>query len=143
MEVGGGPWHSVNSDIYHDNPDCQTGGMIDPENIRPGTGGKRLCEECARLDRAAGSVAAPMGDLTGEPGRGTREEALPPREAAASPPTGAAHDPLDESRVRRAGTPRGGVDAEEEVRASAGAQGGRSMRRSKKSPAAAGSTAAR
>ena len=116
MEVGGGPWHSVNSDIYHDNPDCQTGGTIDPENIRPGTDGKRLCEECERLDRAAGSVAAPMGDLTGEPARDTREEALPPREAAASPPTGVAHDPLGEPMGRRAGAPRGGLGAEEEAR---------------------------
>jgi MIP family channel proteins len=116
VEVGGGPWHSVNSDIYHDNPDCQTGGMIDPENIREGTGGKRLCEECERLDRAAGSVAAPMGDLTGDPGRGTREEALPPREAATSPPTGATNEPLGEPVGRRAGAPRGGVDAEEEAR---------------------------
>jgi hypothetical protein len=73
VAVGQGPWHSVNSDIYHDNPDCQTGGSIDPENIRKGTSGKRLCEECARLDNAAGSVAPPMGDLTGELGRGTRE----------------------------------------------------------------------
>ncbi|HEY6714015.1 MAG TPA: hypothetical protein VI055_17290, partial [Rubrobacter sp.] len=72
MAVGQGPWHSVNSDIYHDNPDCRTGGSIDPENIRQGTGGKRLCEECARLDHAAGSVAPSMGYLTGEPGRGTR-----------------------------------------------------------------------
>jgi hypothetical protein len=109
VEVGQGPWHSVNSDIYHDNPDCQTGGMIDPENIRPGTGGKRLCEECARLDNAAGSVAAPMGDLTGEPRRGTRE-------AATSQPAGAAYDPLAEPTVRRAGPPRGGVGAEEEAR---------------------------
>jgi MIP family channel proteins len=116
VEVGGGPWHSVNSDIYHDNPDCQTGGMIDPENIRPGTGGRRLCEECERLDRAAGSVAAPVGDLTGEPVRDTREDALPPREAAASPPAGAANDPLGESRVHRAGAPRGGFGAEEEAR---------------------------
>jgi MIP family channel proteins len=109
VEVGGGPWHSVNSDIYHDNPECQTGGMIDPENIRPGTGGKRLCEECARLDNAAGAVSAPMGDLTGEPGRGTRE-------AATSQPTGAAIDPLAEPMGRRAGAPRGGVGAEEEAR---------------------------
>jgi MIP family channel proteins len=116
VEIGQGPWHSVNSDIYHDNPDCQTGGMIDPENIRQGTGGKRLCEECARLDRAAGSASAPMGDLTGETGRGAREEALPPREAATSPSAGAAYDPLGESRVRRAGAPRGGFDAEEEAR---------------------------
>ena len=116
MAVGQGPWHSVNSDIYHDNPHCQTGGMIDPENIRQGTGGRRLCEECERLDRAAGSVAAPTGDLTGEPGRGTREEDLPLREAATSPPTGAAYDPLGEPRVHRASASRGRVDAEEEAR---------------------------
>ena len=109
MAVGQGPWHSVNSDIYHDNRSCQTGGSIDPENIRPGTGGKRLCEECARLDNASGSVSAPMGDVAGEPGRGTRE-------AATSQPTGAAYDPLAEPTVRRAGAPRGGVGAEEEAR---------------------------
>src|SRR5215212_3145279 len=91
--------------------------MINPENIRPGTGGKRLCEECARLDRAAGSVAAPMGDPTGEPGRGTREEAPPPREAATSPPAGAAYETRAEARVRRAsGASRDGVGAEEEAR---------------------------
>jgi MIP family channel proteins len=109
VEVGQGPWHSVNSDIYHNNPDCQTGGSIDPENIRPGTGGKRLCEECARLDNASGSVSAPMGDLASEPGRGTREPAT-------SPPAGAAYDPLAEPTMRRARPPRGGVDAEEEAR---------------------------
>ena len=117
MEVGQGPWHSVNSDIYHDNPECQTGTSIDPENIRPGTGGKRLCEECARLDRAAGSASAPMGDLTGEPGRGTREEALPPRQATTNPSAGAANDPLGEPMGRSAGARRrGGVGAEEEAR---------------------------
>jgi MIP family channel proteins len=125
VDVGGGPWHSVNSDIYHDNPDCQSGGMIDPENIRPGTDGKRLCEECERLDRAAGSVAVPRGDLTGSPVRDTREEALQPREAAASPPTDAAHEPFDESRVRRAGTSRhGGFGAEEEARLEEGVRRG-------------------
>jgi len=119
VAVGQGPWHSVNSDIYHDNPHCQTGGMIDPENIREGTGGKRLCEECARLDNAADSVAPPMGDLTGEPGRGTRgrEEDLSRREAATSQPSGAAYDsPFSEPTVRRAGVSRGRVGAEDEAR---------------------------
>jgi MIP family channel proteins len=118
VAVGQGPWNSVNSDIYHDNPDCQTGGMIDPENIRQGTGGKRLCEECARLDNAAGSVAPQMGDLTGEPGIGTRgrEEDLPSREPATSRPAGASYDPLGEPMVRRGGAPRGRVGAEEEAR---------------------------
>jgi MIP family channel proteins len=118
VAVGQGPWHSVNSDIYHDNPDCQTGGSIDPENIRPGAGGKRLCEECARLDNAAGSVAPPMGDLTGEPGRGTREreEDLSTREAATRQPPAATYEPLSEPTVRRAGVSRGTVGAEEEAR---------------------------
>jgi MIP family channel proteins len=118
VEVGPGPWHSVNSDIYHDNPDCQTGGSIDPENIRPGTGGKRLCEECARLDHAAGSVAPSMGYLTGEPGRGTRgrEEDLSTREAATRQPPAATYEPLSEPTVRRAGVSRGTVGAEVEAR---------------------------
>jgi hypothetical protein len=98
MILGQGPWHSVNSDIYHDNPDCQTGSSIDPENLRRGTGGNRLCEECARLNRAAGSV----DNL----GRGGRED-LPRREAARSQTAGEAYEPLAEpSRVRRAGEPR-------------------------------------
>ena len=118
MAVGQGPWHSVNSDIYHDNPDCQTGGSIDPENIRQGTGGKRLCEECARLDNAAGSVAPSMGDLTGEPSRGPRgrEEDLSTREAATRQPPAATYEPLSEPTVRRAGVSRGTVGAEEEAR---------------------------
>ncbi len=118
MAVGQGPWHSVNSDIYHDNPDCQTGGSIDPENIRQGTGGKRLCEECARLDNAAGSVAPSMGDLTGEPSRGPRgrEEDLSTREVATRQPPAATYEPLSEPTVRRAGVSRGRVGAEEEAR---------------------------
>jgi MIP family channel proteins len=118
VAVGQGPWHSVNSDIYHDNPDCQTGGSIDPENIREGTDGKRLCEECARLDNAAGSVAPPMGDLTGEPSRGPRgrEEDLSTREAATRQPPAATFEPLSEPTVRRAGVSRGTVGAEEEAR---------------------------
>src|SRR5215218_1499719 len=126
MAVGQGPWHSVNSDIYHDNPDCQAGGSIDPENIREGTGGKRLCEECARLDNAADSVAPPMGDLTGEPGRGTTEsEEELRREAAERPAThprvdaiGDAADDAWMATPRHAGpgVTRGGVGAEEEAR---------------------------
>jgi len=57
---GEGPWHSVNSDIYHNNPNCQTGNRIEPENLRQGTGNKQLCEECKRLNSAGG----PVGNLT-------------------------------------------------------------------------------
>jgi MIP family channel proteins len=102
-----GPWHSVNSDIYHDNPNCQTGNSIDPENIRRGTGGNRLCEECARLNRAADPMAGTVGNLTGDPERGRREEDLQGREGARSQTSSAAsYNPLAEPRVRRAGEHR-------------------------------------
>ena len=53
------PWHSVNSEVYHNNPNCQTGSSIEPENILRGTGDKRLCEECERLNRAAADWPPP------------------------------------------------------------------------------------
>ena len=46
----GPAWHAVDSDVYHDSPNCKTGNNIEAANVRPGTGGRRLCEECARLD---------------------------------------------------------------------------------------------
>jgi hypothetical protein len=58
---GEGPWHSVNSEVHHNNPNCQTGNSMDPENVQQGTGGKPLCEECERLNSAGG----PVGNLTG------------------------------------------------------------------------------
>ena len=56
----GGPWHSANSGVYHNNPSCQTGNSMDPENVQRGTGGKTLCEECQKLNNAGG----PVGNLT-------------------------------------------------------------------------------
>ena len=58
---GGGPWHSANSDVYHNNPNCQTGGSIRPENVVQGTGDKPLCGECEKLNSAGGT----LGNLTG------------------------------------------------------------------------------
>jgi len=58
---GGGPWHSASSEVYHNNPSCQTGNSIDPENVQQGTGDKSLCGECERLNSAGG----PVGNLTG------------------------------------------------------------------------------
>jgi hypothetical protein len=58
---GEGPWHSTGSDVYHNNPNCQTGSSIEPENIWQGTGNKQLCGECQRLNNAGG----PVGNLTG------------------------------------------------------------------------------
>ncbi len=45
------PWHSVKRDVYHDDTDCNVGNNIESENIRQGTGGKRKCVECKRLDK--------------------------------------------------------------------------------------------
>ena len=58
---GEGPWHSADSDVYHNNPNCQTGNSIAPENVQQGTGGKPLCGECEKLNSAGG----PVGNLTG------------------------------------------------------------------------------
>ena len=58
---GEGAWHSVNSEVYHNNPSCQTANSIDPENVQRGTGNKSLCRECERLNSSGG----PVGNLTG------------------------------------------------------------------------------
>ncbi len=58
---GGGPWHAAGSDVYHNNPSCQTGNSIAPENVQRGTGDKSLCGECEKLNSAGG----PVGNLTG------------------------------------------------------------------------------
>jgi hypothetical protein len=42
-------WHSETSDVYHDSPQCQTGDNISARNVIVGKGGKRRCEECARV----------------------------------------------------------------------------------------------
>ena len=45
------PWHSIHSDVYHSNIGCSTGNNIDPKDLRQGTGGKPLCQECNRLNQ--------------------------------------------------------------------------------------------
>lgn len=37
--------------VHHDNSACPPGRDIPPSERRSGTGGYRLCEDCARLDR--------------------------------------------------------------------------------------------
>ena len=58
---GQSPWHSANSDVYHNNPNCQTGNSIKDENVLQGTGNKPLCGECEKLNSGGGTV----GNLTG------------------------------------------------------------------------------
>ena len=45
------PWHSILQGVHHDNTTCKTGNNIERENVRAGTGGKPLCQECAGLNR--------------------------------------------------------------------------------------------
>ena len=45
------PWHSVKENVYHNNTKCTEGNNIEKENLRTGTGGKRLCTHCAELNR--------------------------------------------------------------------------------------------
>ena len=93
MALGQGPWHSVNSGIYHDNLNCQTGNSIASENIRHGTGDGRLCDECARLNDTAGPMIGPVAgaaaDPTVDPRGGGREEGPPPPVGARSRAVGA------------------------------------------------------
>ncbi len=46
------PWHSIKQSVHHNNTQCNTGNNIERENLREGTGGKPLCQECARCNAA-------------------------------------------------------------------------------------------
>ena len=46
------PWYSILQPVHHNNTNCNTGNNIERENRRQGTGGKPLCQECARLNAA-------------------------------------------------------------------------------------------
>lgn len=43
------PWHSVKTEVHHNNSECNTGNNIESENRRDGDGGKPLCRECSDL----------------------------------------------------------------------------------------------
>ena len=47
------PFHSIRKDInvYHNNDKCTEGNNIERKNFKHGTGGKRLCERCKKLNR--------------------------------------------------------------------------------------------
>lgn len=42
------PWYSIKSQVHHNNANCNTGNNIEKENLRKGTGGRRLCKECKK-----------------------------------------------------------------------------------------------
>ena len=57
------PWHATGSDVYHDNTGCAEGNNIERKNRHAGTGGKRKCQNCQRLQRE-------MPPRTSSPSRG-------------------------------------------------------------------------
>ncbi len=46
------PWHTKEeTEVWHNDPDCNTGNNIEKENIEKGKGGHRECKECKRLKK--------------------------------------------------------------------------------------------
>lgn len=44
------PWHSTKQPVCHNNTKCTEGNNIERENLRQGSGGKPLCQHCAKLN---------------------------------------------------------------------------------------------
>lgn len=42
-------FHSTQEDVHHNNDKCTEGNNIEPKYRQSGTGGKPLCDHCARL----------------------------------------------------------------------------------------------
>lgn len=47
----GAAWYSVKQSVYHNNSKCNTSHNIDPTDLRQGTGGRPLCQECNSLNQ--------------------------------------------------------------------------------------------
>ena len=44
------PWHSTASTLYHSEPDCQRGKQVRGRNRRNGTGDRRHCRVCKKIE---------------------------------------------------------------------------------------------
>jgi len=46
------PYYSAKpgTEVYHNSNRCTEGNNIEPENLRRGTGGHRLCSRCKKLE---------------------------------------------------------------------------------------------
>lgn len=44
------PWHSTTSTLYHSEPDCQRGKQVRGRNRRNGTGNRRHCRVCKKIE---------------------------------------------------------------------------------------------
>jgi hypothetical protein len=47
-----GAWHSAKAQVHHNNSGCASGRLIGARNLRPGDGGKPLCEQCQMLNHS-------------------------------------------------------------------------------------------
>ena len=52
------PFYAKRRAVYHNNSACTEAGNIERYNRLPGTGGKRLCQHCARLNKASNKKSA-------------------------------------------------------------------------------------
>ena len=48
------PWYSTRpgETVYHNNTECTEGNNIEHRYIKPGAGGRKLCKDCERLNKA-------------------------------------------------------------------------------------------
>jgi len=46
-------WHSAKAHVHHNNARCTSGKLVRGRNLRPGDGGKPLCEQCQVLNQYA------------------------------------------------------------------------------------------
>ena len=49
--MSAGAWHSAKELVFHNNRSCTESNNIETENLRAGSGGRRLCEHCDRLNK--------------------------------------------------------------------------------------------
>lgn len=47
------PWHSIESNVYHENTECLDGSQIVAYHVREGKGNHRLCKECEKISNKA------------------------------------------------------------------------------------------
>jgi hypothetical protein len=52
-----------NSEFYHDNTSCTDRNSIETKNLRVGTGGKKLCPQCHKLNLEEARIAMQHGNL--------------------------------------------------------------------------------
>jgi len=48
---GTSAWHSAKAHVHHNNARCTSGRLVRGRNLRPGDGGKPLCEQCQVLNQ--------------------------------------------------------------------------------------------